>query len=147
MSQTLIKKAFETRAAAWGAALVPPMPLSFENAPFTPPAPTAANGYGRYARVFVMPGNTDSRDLAGKHREFVGVFQVSLVLAQNKGGAEAQLLAQSLDDAFQPGPPLVQDGFNVWLTSPMSASPPIPEPDRYVIPVSARYKAEAFLSP
>lgn len=145
MSQALIKKAFETRAAAWAAGLTPPMPLSFENAPFVPPVPSVTNAWGRYARVFVLPGNTGSRDLEGKHREFVGVFQVSLVLAQNKGGKEAVDLAQSLDDAFPNGAPLVQDSFNVWVISPMSPAPPVNEPDRYVVPVSARYKAEKFL--
>ena len=140
MSDALIRKAFETRVRSWGLARTPPLPVAFENAPFSKPA------NGRYARAIVLPGNTTSRDLEGKHREYVGVFQVTLVIRQNVGTADATSLAKSLDEAFPTGPPLQQDGLNVWITRPMGAAPAIQEPDSYEVPVSATYKAELFLA-
>lgn len=140
INNKLIRKAFETRIKVWAAAQTPPLPIAYENAPFTPPA-----GLARYARVFVLPGSTDSRDLEGRHREYVGIVQVSFVMPLSTGMGEVSDLAQSLDDAFPVGPPMVQDTFNVWVTNPMSSSPPLSEPDHNVTPVTAPYKAEAFL--
>ena len=147
MSEQLIRKAFETRLATWAAAQTPALPVAYQNAAFSlPKEDTAANGYGRYVRGFLLPGQMRSRDLLGKHREYVGIYQISLVLALNRGTRDAMDLTTSLDAVFSPGPPLVQDGFNVWITDPISPAAPLPETDRYVVPVSVYYKAENFLS-
>lgn len=136
-----LQKAFETRVKAWADVQVPPIPVAYGNAPFTPPV-----SGGRYVRATVLPASTGSNDLQGKGRSYAGVFHVLLVLPQNIGSQMANSLAESLDPIFPVGPPLVQDGFNVWMMSPMSKGPPIPEPDHYTVPVSARYRAEVFIA-
>lgn len=142
MSNGAIRKAFETRVRTWAAAQRPALAVAYQNAPFLSPANNVP-----YARCFVLPGATGSIDLAGLHREYVGVLQVSLALPINVGSATADALASSLDTAFPVGPPLVQDGLSIWIVKPMSQAPALQEPDRNVIPVSAFYKAETFLSP
>lgn len=139
MSQVLVRKCFETRIAAWAAALVVPLPIAYQNAAFSVPTDW------RYGRCYVLPGQTDSVDLEGKHREYVGIFQITLSLPIGKGLKESMDLADSLDTTFTTGLPMVQDGFRVWIVSPMSPAQPLDDPDALVIPVSARYRAEKFL--
>lgn len=145
MTQARVRKAFETRLKTWAAARTPPLPVAYQNASFTPPAPTATNSWGRYLRAFLVPAPTNSVDLEGKHREYVGIFQVSIVLALNRGSADAETILAELDALFPMGAPMVQDGLPIWITRPASAAAPIDEPDNQVIPVSVPYKAEMFL--
>lgn len=141
MSNAAIRKAFETRVQAWAATQRPSLAVAYQNAPFTPPANNVP-----YARCFVLAGTSDSIDLMGLHREYVGVLQVSLAMPIAVGSGLADQLAASLDLVFPPGPPMVQDGLSIWITKPMSQAPALQEPDRNVVPVSAFYKAETFLS-
>lgn len=135
MTVARIRKAFEVKVATWAAAQNPAFKVAYENTKFTPPE-------GRYARAFVLPGETTANDLGGKHRRYVGVLQVSLHLATEGGTAEASALVASLDTAFPLTSPLTADGLQVFLTSPMSAGPALPDGSRYVVPVSCRYRAE-----
>lgn len=135
MTIARIRQALESRTNTWAQAQTPAIPVAFENALFTPPP-------GRYARAFVLPGETVSDDMAGKHRRYVGVFQVSLYLPLNAGTAESAALIASLDTSFALTAPITISGFQVFLTSPMSPGPAIPDGTRYQIPVSCRYRAE-----
>lgn len=134
MSQALIRQAFEVKLAAWAAAQSPAIPVAYENANFTPPT-------SRYARAFVLPGESTTIDLECKARRYVGVFQVSLFLPIGEGAGAAGQIVASLDTAFSPHTPLTAGGLEVWLTSPMSAGPAQQEADRYIVPVSCRYTA------
>jgi len=138
MSDQIIRAAFETRLAAWAAAQVPPIPIAYENAPFTPPS-------GRYARCFLMPAPAANEMLNGEHRRRMGVFQVSLCMPIGTGPAAGAALAASLDAAFPLTAPMLRDGLRIFLLSPMSAAPAQQEPDRYVVPVSCTYRADQIV--
>jgi Bacteriophage related domain of unknown function len=132
MSQAIVRKSFETRLKTWADAQTPAIPVAWQNVAFNPPA-------GRYVRAFLLPAETQSRMIERTDRELAGVFQVSLCLPLDKGAGSSETLTASLDAAFSDRH--VQDGVTVWLTRPFSASPAIQEPDRYVAPVSAEYRA------
>lgn len=136
MSNALIRKAFETRAATWAAAQTPPIPVAFFNAPFVVPP---ANG--RYARTFMLPGKTVSLGIDQTVREYTGVWQVSITLPINTGCGVIDVLEASLDAVFTPV--MVQDGFKIWVISPVSQVPPIQELNNVVVPLTMSYKAEA----
>lgn len=138
MSDAIIRAAFETRLAAWAAAQVPPIPVAYENAPFTPPA-------GRYARCFLMPAPAASETLNGEHRRRMGVFQVSLCMPIGTGPAAGAALAASLDAVFPMTGPMTQGGLRIFILSPMAIAPAIQEPDRYVVPVSCTYRADIIV--
>lgn len=140
MSDATIRKAFETRIAIWAAGLSPVLPIAYENHAFIPPANK------RYGRCFVLPGQTSVADLGATVKDFVGVFQLTLVLPINKGTADSSTLAQSLDTAFPAGQPMLQDGLRIWIVGAMSMGPALPDPDSYRIPVSAPYRAIRVLS-
>jgi hypothetical protein len=135
MTQAIIRRAFETRLKTWADAQTPVIPVAWENVPFTPPA-------GRYARAFLLPVDTQSETLERTDRKYRGVFQVSLCMNLGTGAAAAESLVASLAAHF--AHTFTQATVTVWLKRPMGAAPPIPEPDRYVVPVSTEYEANVL---
>jgi hypothetical protein len=134
MSDALIAQAFETTLKTWADAQTPAIPVAWENVAFTPPA-------GRYIRAFLLPNKAKSLFLDGSGRTRVGLFQVNLHMPIGTGAAAARTIAAAIDAAF--AVTITAGGLRIWLLSPMSAAPAIPQPDRFVVPVSAEYKAFA----
>jgi hypothetical protein len=137
MSQAIIRRAFETRLLTWANAQSPSIPVAWEAVEFTPPATGA-----RYVRAFLLPAPTEATTLARTDREYRGVFQVTLCMPPNKGAGAAETLITSLDAAF--AHTFTQDGMRIWLLRPFSAAKGIPEDGRYVVPVSAPYRAQTY---
>lgn len=135
MSQKTIRKLYEQRLATWAAAK--PISVAWQNAPFTPPA-------GAYLRAFLLPADTDSQDLAGDHRAYTGVFQVSIVAPAGQGSAAAETLAEELAALFPNNLPLSNGEFGVQIVSPCSAGPAIQDGNRYTVPVWFRYRADTI---
>lgn len=134
MSDATIAKAFEATLKTWADAQTPAIPVAWENVEFNPPA-------GRYLRAKLLPNEAKSLFLDGSGRTRVGIFQVDLCMPIGTGAGSSRMLAASLDGAF--AVTLVQDGLRIWLVSPMSAAQGIPVGDRFIVPVSAHYKALA----
>lgn len=132
MTQAIIREAFETRLKTWADARTPAIPVAWENVKFDPPA-------GRYCRAFLLPARTQSVALSRVDREYKGIFQVSFYMNIGNGPSTVEGLIASLDAAF--AHTFTQDGLRVWLTAPFSAASAIPEADRYIVPVSAQYRA------
>lgn len=134
MSNVLIRAAFETRLATWAAAQTPPLPIAYENRAFAAPA------NNRYLRAYLIPARTASDYLEGTHRSYEGIFQVSIVQPLSAGTAAASTIALALDALY---PASFLDGsMRVFITSPMSISPAIIEPNNYVLPASCFYRVE-----
>ena len=69
--------------------------MAWQNTKFTPPAA------GVYLRAYVMPAAaTISRDAAGDHRQYRGVFQVNVVMPIGDGSRSAEQVAAELDALF-----------------------------------------------
>jgi hypothetical protein len=132
MSDALIRKAFETRLKTWAEAQVPAIPVAWPNVPFTAPA-------GRYIRAHTINGAGGFLFVSNDGRSYRGIFQVSLVMPTGTGRGAADTLAASLEAAFDPT--FVQDGVRLYLLAPFSQATAIQEPDRYVVPVSAPFRA------
>lgn len=133
MSQTIVRKAFESRLKAWADAQTPAIPVAWQNVAFTPPA-------GRYARAFLLPATTESLTLDKAHRKYEGILQVSLCMVIGTGSGVVEALVSSLDAYFDDH--FTEDGLRIYLLSPMSAAPALQDGDRYVVPVSASYRAD-----
>jgi len=134
MSDTLIAQAFETTLKAWADAQVPAIPVAWENKSFSPPA-------GRYIHAFLLPGRTKSLFLDGSGRSRAGLFQVNLHMPIGTGAGAARALAASMDAAF--AVTITAGGLRIYLLSPMSAAPGMTKADRYVVPVTAEYRADS----
>lgn len=135
MSQQAIRAAFESRLAAWAAARA--LLVAWENVPFT--EPTAI-----YLRAAVLPAPTSSGDLAGSHRAYRGVFQVSVVAPTNVGAGAAVALADELAAHFPVNLQLTAAGVTVSVLTPASAAAGLQSETRYTVPVSLQYRADTI---
>ncbi|QHJ00116.1 hypothetical protein GT347_20310 [Xylophilus rhododendri] len=142
MSNAVIRAEFEARLAAWAATQVPPLAIAFQNQAFTPPAAVFGSPAPTYLRCFLIPAMTDSLTLAGNHRQYRGVFQVSIVLARDVESTAAEAFIPALDALFSVAVPAVRAGLRILVMKPMSAAAAISEDDRQVIPVSCRYQVD-----
>lgn len=111
--------------------------MAYENAPFTPPA-------GVYLRAYLLPAKTTADDLAGAHRAFRGVFQVSIHAPINQGPGVAAGIADEIAAQFPVNLRLTQSGVTVQVVSPASIAPALQEGDRYIVPVSFQYRADTI---
>ncbi|MFA5595940.1 MAG: phage tail terminator-like protein [Pusillimonas sp.] len=137
MSKRQIRAAFESRLSAWTKAQTPVVPVAWENTPFTPTTYP-------FLRAFIVPDDTDSLDLAGDHRLYTGLFQISVIGEVGKGAAQAERIAESIAELF----PLnlrmaVTDGV-VLVYSPMSEGPAMPDSGIFTLPVWCRYRMDTI---
>ena len=135
MSQPRIRAAFESRLAAWAAGKG--LPVVWQNV-------GAGNMTGDHLRAFLLPAQTLSMDIAGEHRGYRGVFQVSIFTKPGIGANRAESLARELDDLFPVALRMLSAGLTVQVMTPMASRPSIVETDWYSVPVDCRYGAEEF---
>lgn len=135
MSQARIRAAFESRLAAWAASKG--LPVVWQNV-------GAGNMTGDHLRAFLLPAQTLSMDIAGEHRGYRGVFQVSIFTRPNIGANRAESLARELDELFPVALRMLSAGLTVQVMTPMASRPSIVETDWYSVPVDCRYGAEEF---
>ena len=136
MSHKKCRQAYEVRLGTWAAARSPALSVAYENDPFTPTTGTT------YLRAFCLPALTDSQDLAGAHRGYVGVYQVNVVAPLNTGGGAANAIADELAALFVNNARITISGLAVQQISPAAVAPALQVLDRYVVPVSWRYRAD-----
>lgn len=135
MSQKLIRSLLQSRLSAFATART--IPVAWENVSFTPPA-------GQYLRFNLLKAPTDSADLAGAHREYSGVCQISVFVPKGKGPTDAETLAADLAEPFPLNDRLASGGFVVHITSPCSEGPPITGDTHFMVPVSFNYRADTI---
>jgi len=135
MSQARVRNAFESRLAAWAASKA--LPVVWQNV-------GAGNMTGDHLRAYLLPAQTLSMDIAGEHRGYRGVFQVSIFTRPNIGANRAESLARELDELFPVALRMLSAGLTVQVMTPMASHPSIVETDWYSVPVDCRYGAEEF---
>jgi hypothetical protein len=137
VSNKLCRRAIETQLAAWAAARTPALPVAWENVPFTPPS-------GPYLRAFLLPAMTTSADLAGAHRSFRGVYQVSVYSPINAGSGAAESIADELAALFPLNQRLNVPGLTLQIMTPVTAAQGAQDATNYVVPVSFQYRADTI---
>lgn len=139
MSDRIIRSLFEAHLKAWADARLPKLPIAYEDVAFTPPANGAA-----FLKAFLLPGNTDSEDLEGKHTSYRGVFQVSVVTASGAGRGAAALIADEIAALLPNNLALTKAGFKVFVRSPMATAGAIQGDTSSSLPLSFQYRADTF---
>ncbi|KGU87201.1 phage tail terminator-like protein [Pseudomonas mediterranea] len=139
MSDLKIRQLFESRLGAWAAARAPALQIAYEDRAFTPPASDDT-----YLRAYLMPANTDSQDLEGKHVGYRGVFQVSVVTKAGLGRGPAGVIAEEIQNLYPNNLELTKAGFSVFVRSPMSSAAPIQGDTTSTLPLSFQYRADTF---
>lgn len=137
MSNKLCRRAIESRLATWATARSPALALAWENVPFTPPA-------GAYLRAFLMPALTTSADLAGAHRSYRGVYQISVYSPINAGAGAAESIADEIAALFPLNDRLSVPGLTLLVMTPVTAAQGAQDATDYVVPVSFQYRADTI---
>ena len=140
MSQSRIRKIFETRLATWAAALAPPLPVLWEN------VRVAVEPVSPHLRAYVLPATTLSPYLAGEARTFIGIFQVSIFTLAGAGPKRGEEIAAALDALF-PCNDVFTDagGLAVQVMTPVSASPAMQDDDFSMVSASFRYQCQTTI--
>ncbi|MBC3336659.1 phage tail terminator-like protein [Pseudomonas [fluorescens] ATCC 17400] len=136
MSHAIIASIYEAKLIAWSKARTEPIKVVFENVKYEP-----ADGE-TYLRAFMLPGETASSTLAGDHRAFIGVYQVSIVAPANSGKTKTNPLVVELTALFRLYARDTKSGFTVVAMSPVEQGPGITDAATYMVPLSFQYRAD-----
>lgn len=136
MSHRIIRSLMETRLAAW--AKTKNLRVAYQNQNFTP-----ATGE-TYLTTATLPALTDSLMLAGDHREYTGIFQVSVVTPAGKGAGAGEALADDLAALYPLNDRLSKGAFIVQIITPMAVAREIQGDTDFTIPVSLTYRADTI---
>lgn len=133
MSLALIRRLLEARTEEF--ASDNDLSVIFENT--GQEAPTT-----RHLRSFILPATTTSDDLAGAHRAYTGIYQVSIYEPKRLGPGDVETIVGQLEALFPVNLRLTSSTFAVQIITPMSVTPPVPDPVNYIVPVSCLYRAD-----
>ena len=136
MSHAIIASIYEAKLLAWSKARAEPIKVVFENVQYDPA------DCETYLRVFMLPGDTASSTLAGDHRAFIGIYQVSIVAPANTGKTKTNPLVAELTALFPLYARDTKAGLTVVTMSPVDPGPGIPDPPTFTVPVSFEYRAD-----
>jgi hypothetical protein len=90
----------------------------------------------------LLPAGTNSNDLAGAHRLYTGVFQITIVTPSGSGTGAAEGLADELAVLYPLNDQLTKTGFSVQVMTPVSPGPGQQEDTALALPVSFQYRAD-----
>lgn len=139
MSHNLIASIYEARLIAWAKALPVPLKVVVENEVCEP-------GTGvTYLRAFTLPGDTASNTLAGDHRLYTGVFQVSIVTPSGKFRGAAGALADQIAALFPLYERNTKGALTVVTMTPVDPGPGIPDDTTFTVPVSFQYRSDTTI--
>ena len=134
MSHRIIRSLLEARLAAW--AKTKNLRVAYQNVSFDP------GDAETYLTTATLPALTDSLTLAGDHREYTGIFQVSVVTPAGKGAGAGEALADELAVLYPLNDRLSKDSFTVQVITPVAMARAIPADSTFTVPTSFTYRAD-----
>ncbi|MCG6574871.1 hypothetical protein EGM97_09140 [Pseudomonas sp. AF32] len=136
MSHKIIRSLLEARLKAWADTRTPALRVAYQNVPFTP------SNDETYLRAFLIPAGTDSNDLAGAHRLYTGVFQITIVTPVGNGPSGAETIADELAALYPLNDRLARDGITALIMTPVEPGPELTEDTAFALPVSFQYRSD-----
>lgn len=134
MSDSKIRKAFNDIVR--GYATSKGYPVALENGVFTPPAT------GPYLKTQLFPAKTGSSTLAGDHKSYIGVYQVTIAVPAGEGTGNVTTIIDELQALF----PLYQRvayGSNIAVVmSPVSPMTAITQDGYFYTPTFFNYRSD-----
>jgi hypothetical protein len=119
--------------------------IAYHNVPFTPVAKET------YLKSNILPAETSSRDLQGKHRRYIGVYQITVITPKGTGSFVANSILEDMEELFplytpMYENPLDEDSFFVQVITPLESPSGEIEDTEAVFPVSFQYRADTQLN-
>lgn len=130
-----IRAAFEGRLSTWAG--TKGHRVAWQNVPFTPV-------HGElYLRPALIPAQTDSIDMEGKHRGYTGVFQVNIIAPSGSGSGAAETVAADLAALYPVNLRIVIDTTQyVMVLRPVSVAPQIQHEGTFTLPAYFYYRMD-----
>ena len=138
MSHKIVRSLFEARLAVWAKLQKPVLRIAYQNVAFKPADDET------YLRAFSIPARTGSDDLAGEHRVYTGLFQITIVTPAGIGSGAGEGLVEGLAALFTLNDRLSRGDFTVLVMTPVEPGPEQQEDTGYALPVSFQYRADTF---
>lgn len=132
MSNAIIRASLESKLKAWADAQVPPIPIAFQGVPFTKPST------GLFLEPYLIPNETFNKELSGKRKTYIGLFQVNCWAPSGTGMGQVEQLSQSIVDLF----PIVPKIGAVSIEQTPAAGRPMPDDGWVIVPVTIKYRME-----
>lgn len=136
MSNHICRSLIEAQLSAW--AVAQSLPVAWENVPFMPTAGVT------YLRGTLLPAATSAPDLAGDLRTWLGIYQIDVMTPINAGPGGAENIAAQIAALFPLNQRLSGIGLTLQVMTPPSAAHAVQDADRYVVPVSFKYRADSL---
>lgn len=135
MSHRLCRQLLEARLVSWASTKALHVQLQ-NGATYTPKSGET------YLTATLLPALTDSETLSGDHREYTGIFQVSVVTPAGKGAGAGEALADELAVLYPLNDRLSKDSFTVQVITPVAMARAIPADSTFTVPTSFTYRAD-----
>jgi hypothetical protein len=134
MSYAVVRKLLEAALLAQS----PTYPTSWENVPFSPTMGTA------WQRATLMPGRTLDPTLGDGFMREVGVYQIDIYCAPDKGPAEAVARVEALRTWFKRGTSFVEGNVRVLVAGSPYLAPSMPDASWFRLTLSVPYLADVM---
>lgn len=134
MSHLTIRLLYQQHLATWAADKG--LRVAYQGAEFAPAADET------YLSCFALPAGTDTNTLAGDHRAYTGVFQISVVTPIGNGTGDAEGLVDELADLFPAYLRLSKGDVEVIVLTPVEPGPAITEDTTLSVSASFQYRAD-----
>lgn len=134
MSHATIRLIYQQRLAEWAA--IKGLQVAYQGVQFEPTEGET------YLRAFLLPAGTDSNTLAGDHKAYTGVFQVSIVTPSGYGPTQAETLADEISELFPIFLRLSRDQLEVIVLTPVEPGPGVTDDATYTVAASFQYRAD-----
>ncbi len=132
MSQIIVRRALENHLRA----LLPPMPIAFENVMFTP-SPGIS-----YQRINLLP-NTPDNSIQGQATYFErGLLQITVCVMYGSGPSAVEAQAQAIRQHYKRGTSLLDEGLTTLITDTPRVATGYKDGDRWCVPISIPYQCQ-----
>ncbi|MRW82885.1 hypothetical protein GJ698_02120 [Pseudoduganella sp. FT26W] len=139
MSHDIARAAIETRLLSWAKARTPALPCAFGNLTYTPTTGLS------YLQGDLLPASTLNPSQGGKHKRYIGLYQVSIRTPAGKGVTESAAITKEIEALFPCPTTLQQGGLNVRIDStPSAAAGRNDGTSFWMVPITIEYRVEAF---
>lgn len=130
---TTIRQELEQRIAAVASSLIPPIPVVYEDVPFTKPTTSP------FVECFLTPSVTKDVTVDGTRQRELGTLQINIWVPSGKGAATGERLAQAFISAF----PIVPKTGSVSIEQTPYMSRAITDVSGWrIIPITTSYRRE-----
>ncbi len=139
MSHDIARAAIEIRLLAWAKAHSPALPAAFGNTAYTPTTGQT------YLQGDLLPAATVNPSHGGKHKRYIGLYQVGIRTPAGKGVTESAAIIKEIEALFPCPTTLEYGGLNVHIDStPTAAAGRNDGTGFWMVPITIEYRVEAF---